>query len=122
MGKYSFSKELRLLTPNHFKFVFNEAIPAVSPQITVLARANEGNIPRLGITIAKKKVKFAYQRNRIKRVIRESFRTNQSTLPAVDIIVIGKNGLDDLTNQEILKLLNKLWKKLCHRCNTSPLQ
>jgi ribonuclease P protein component len=118
VGKFTFSRELRLLTPNHFKFVFEQATPAVSPQITVLARANQGNIPKLGITIAKKKVKHAHERNRLKRVIRESFRHNQATLPPVDIIVIGKTGLDGLTNKEIFTILNKLWKKICHRCNT----
>jgi ribonuclease P protein component len=111
-----FTRELRLLTPSHFKFVFDDAIPAVSPQLTILARQNSLDFPRLGITIAKKRVKLAHDRNRIKRLIRESFRTNQLELPKTDIIVIGKHGLDKLSNEEIFNLLNKLWKKLSHRC------
>ncbi|TDF36255.1 ribonuclease P protein component [Alteromonadaceae bacterium M269] len=115
MGE-QFTRELRLLTPIHFKFVFDDATPAVSPQLTILARSNSLDFPRLGITIAKKRVKLAHDRNRIKRLIRESFRKHQLELPKTDIIVIGKNGLDKLSNEEIFNLLNKLWKKLSHRC------
>ena len=117
MGENNFSRELRLLTPTHFENVFSKAIPAVSPYITLLAKHNESACPRIGITLAKKRVKFAHDRNRIKRVIRESFRHNKHQLPHVDIVLIGKSGLDKLTNDEIFALLNKLWKKISHRCN-----
>lgn len=116
MGEKHFSRELRLLTPSHFTYVFNNAIPAVSPQFTLLARINDGNTARLGITLAKKKIKKAHDRNRIKRLIRESFRHVRSSLPAIDIVVIGKTGADALSNQEIYALLDKQWKKLSTRC------
>lgn len=116
MRENSFSRELRLLTPTHFENVFKDAIPAVSPQITLLARHNTFDHPRLGITLAKKRVKKAHDRNRLKRVIRESYRLNQHSLPKVDIVVVGKSGLDKLTNQELFSLLEKLWKKLSNRC------
>ena len=116
MGENSFSRELRLLTPSHFENVFNKAIPSVSPQLTLLARHNALDHPRLGITLSKKRVKKACQRNRIKRLIRESFRQNQRTLPNTDIVVVGKSGLDKMSNQQITQLLGKLWKKLAYRC------
>ena len=119
MGENNFSRELRLLTPTHFEYVFNNAIPAVSPQITLLARTNNINNPRLGITLAKKRVKQANERNRIKRIIRESFRLQKQKIPNVDIVVVGKTGLDKLSNQELFSLLNKLWKKLAQRCAKS---
>ena len=119
MGENNFSRELRLLTPTHFEYVFNNAIPAVSPQITLLARTNNINNPRLGITLAKKRVKQANERNRIKRIIRESFRLQKQKIPNVDIVVVGKTGLDKLSNQELFSLLNKLWKKLASRCEKS---
>lgn len=117
MGSASFTKEQRLLKPAHFEYVFQDATPAASPQITVLARHNNTNTaPRLGITIPKKKVKLAVQRNRIKRVIRESFRNYSDKLPNVDIIVIGKTGIGDLQNSEITILLEKQWRKIVKRC------
>lgn len=119
MGENSFSRELRLLTPTHFENVFSQAIPAVSPQLTILARKNLYNHPRIGITLSKKRVRKAHDRNRLKRLIRESFRLQQHQLPYVDIVVVGKNGLDKMTNQQVSQLLGKLWKKLSHRCAQS---
>jgi len=119
VGENKFSRELRLLTPAHYEYVFNNAVPAVSPQLTLLARSNHSINPRLGITIAKKRVKHAHDRNRLKRIIRESFRLQKQSLPNVDIVVVAKSGLDKLSNQELFSLLNKLWKKLAQRCATS---
>lgn len=116
MGENQFSRELRLLTPSHFSYVFEDATPAVSPTFTILARTSQSDKPRLGITIAKKRVKRAHERNRLKRLIRESFRHKAKNLPSVDIIVIGKSGADQLSNQEVFNTLEKLWKKLSKRC------
>jgi ribonuclease P protein component len=119
VGENHFSRELRLLTPTHFEYVFNNAIPSVSPQLTLLARYNNSDNPRLGITLAKKRVKHAHDRNRLKRVIRESFRLQRQSFPNIDIVVVGKTGLDKLSNQELFSLLSKLWKKLASRCEKS---
>ncbi|MDU0353355.1 ribonuclease P protein component [Paraglaciecola aquimarina] len=121
MGENNFSRELRLLTPTHFEYVFKKAIPSVSPQITLLARFNDINNPRLGITLSKKRVKYAHDRNRVKRLIRESFRVKRQTFPNIDIVVVGKSGLDKMSNEEIVLLLGKLWKKLVSRCEKSQL-
>jgi ribonuclease P protein component len=119
VGENNFSRELRLLTPTHFEYVFSNAIPSISPQVTILARFNNSNNPRLGITLAKKRVKYAHERNRLKRVIRESFRLERHSFPNIDIVVVGKSGLDKMTNQELFSLLSKLWKKLASRCEKS---
>lgn len=121
MGENNFSRELRLLTPTHFEYVFNNAIPAASSQITLLARFNQNSHPRLGITLSKKRVKFAHNRNRVKRIIRESFRLQRQSFPNIDIVVVGKTGVDKMSNQELNFLLNKLWKKLAKRCEKSQL-
>ncbi len=105
-----------MLTPSCFSNVFEKAIPAVSPQLTLLARHNSLENPRLGITIAKKKVKKAVQRNRIKRCVRESFRLVAHNLPNVDIIVVAKQGVDSLDNKAIHQLLEKQWQKIIKRC------
>ena len=116
MSSQGFSKEYRLLKPAHFEHVFADATPAVSPQITALARKNNNNNSRLGITIPKKRVRKASDRNRLKRLIRESFRLNKDALPNIDIVIVGKSGLDNLNNAEVFTMLDKLWKKLKKRC------
>lgn len=87
--------------------------------MTILGRHNDFNHPRLGITVSKKNVRKAHDRNRVKRLIRESFRLNQHKLPHADIVVVVKKGLDKQTNEQIFVLLEKLWKKLTKRCNTA---
>lgn len=119
MGNTQYTRELRLLTPSHFENVFSNAIPAVSPKATLLGKQNSLNHPRLGVTVSKKNVRKAHDRNRVKRLIRESFRLNQHNLPNIDIVVVVKPGLDKQSNQEIFKLLDKLWKKLTSRCNNA---
>lgn len=104
------------MTPRQFTFVFEKAIPAVSPTLTILARFNETTSPRLGITVPKKKVKLAVHRNRVKRCIRESFRLNAHQLPNVDIIVVAKQGIGQLDNASIHEQMHKLWGRLIKRC------
>ncbi len=116
MSSQEFSKEVRLLKPAHFEDVFSDATPAVSPQLTALAKKTTLKKSRLGITIPKKRVKKACDRNRVKRIIRESFRKRKDDFPNIDIVIIGKSGLDKLDNAEIFLLLEKLWKKLIKRC------
>ena len=117
MANHTFPRELRLLTPEHFKRVFNEPVRAASPQLTLLAKTNELGHPRLGLTVPKKVLKRAVWRNRVKRLVRESFRHKQHELPPIDIVVIAKAGIGKLENAEITQLLEKLWRTLSRRCN-----
>ncbi|MBF7074654.1 ribonuclease P protein component [Glaciecola sp. MH2013] len=112
----AFPRESRLLTPSNYSFVFEDAIPAVSPHITVLARFNTINGPRLGITVPKKKVRNAVDRNKIKRIVRESFRIQRHQLPNVDIIVIAKHGIGQMDKKSLARQLDKLWLKMSKRC------
>ncbi len=117
MANHTFPRELRLLTPEHFKNVFNEPVRAASPHLTLLAKTNTLGHPRLGLTVPKKALKRAVWRNRIKRLTRESFRHKQHELPPIDIVVIAKAGVKEMDNEELFKLLEKLWRTLSRRCN-----
>ncbi|MGL4748651.1 MAG: ribonuclease P protein component [Shewanella sp.] len=117
MTSYTFTRELRLLTPAQFKYVFSNPIKASSAEITLLAIPNSEQHPRLGLTVAKRYVKRANQRNRIKRVIRDSFRLNQHNIPHLDIVVLVRNGVMEMENAELNKLIEKLWRKLSRRYN-----
>jgi ribonuclease P protein component len=60
---------------------------------------------RLGVTVSKK-VGGAVARNRIKRRVREVFRTRRHELPpGLDVVVIAKRGADGLTFNEICREL-----------------
>ena len=106
MESFSFGRELRLLTPSHYSRIFNEPARAATPFFTLLAKPNEAGQPRLGLTVAKKRCKLAVQRNRIKRLARESFRLNQHKLDNIDIVLMVKSGVDEQSNEELTKQLN----------------
>jgi len=67
---------------------------------------------RLGLAISKKNAKRAVDRNRIKRIIRESFRLNLQTLPPIDMVVMAKPVTKNADNQQIFYSLEQHWNKL----------
>lgn len=113
MSETTFKRENRLLKPKEFKKVFdNTELRSSSSVILLLANSNEQNHARLGFVLAKKHIKLAVDRNRIKRVIRESFRHNKDNLPTVDLVVLGRKGLAELDNKQIREMIDALWFKL----------
>ena len=108
-----FSREKRLLTPRHFKAVFDSPTGKVpGKNLLLLARSNDLDHPRLGLVIGKKSVKLSVQRNRLKRLMRESFRLNQDSLVGWDIVIVARKGLGDVENPELIQHFGKLWKRL----------
>ncbi|USD60467.1 MULTISPECIES: ribonuclease P protein component [Vibrio] len=112
MKKHAFIRELRLLTPEHYQNVFKQAHRAGSPHFTIIARKNSLSHPRLGLAVPKKQIKTAVGRNHFKRLVRESFRNKQHELPSKDFVVIAKKSAQTLSNDEMFKLLDKLWHRL----------
>ncbi|WP_371375489.1 ribonuclease P protein component [Thalassotalea aquiviva] len=104
-----------MLTPGHFKQVFDNPTRYGSSHFTILITSNSDSKNRLGMAIAKKRVKLAVQRNRIKRLVRESFRINQHKLPNIDMVVMVKSGIDNLDNAQINQQLEKIWRKMIQR-------
>ncbi len=67
---------------------------------------------RLGLAIAKKHLRKATSRNRIKRLIRESFRLHQSRLKGLDLVVLARPGLEQVDNRTLLQSLERHWQRL----------
>lgn len=81
--------------------------------ILFLAKLTEQPNSRLGIVVAKKKVRRAHERNRIKRLARESFRLHQPNFGSdIDIVVMPKVGIEAITNAELYQQLDFAWQKL----------
>ncbi|MBD9483300.1 ribonuclease P protein component [Pseudomonas sp. PDM14] len=116
MVNRDFSREKRLLTPRQFKSVFDSPSgKAPGKNVLLLARMNDLDHPRLGLVIGKKSVKLSVERNRLKRLIRDSFRHNQDLLGGLDIVVVARKGLGDLENPELHEQFGKLWKRLARQ-------
>nr|WP_256676327.1 MULTISPECIES: ribonuclease P protein component [unclassified Pseudomonas] len=102
-----------MLTPRHFKAVFDSPTGKVpGKNLLILARENGLDHPRLGLVIGKKSVKLAVQRNRLKRLMRDSFRLNQHLLAGLDIVIVARKGLGEVENPELHQHFGKLWKRL----------
>jgi ribonuclease P protein component, eubacterial len=67
---------------------------------------------RLGLAISKRVSKRAVERNRIKRLVRESFRHVRLQLPAVDVMVMAREQAAGVDGPHLLIQLDELWKKL----------
>lgn len=67
---------------------------------------------RLGMAISKRVSKRAVDRNRIKRLIRESFRRIRHELPEVDMVLMARDNAVALPGPELLAELDALWRKL----------
>lgn len=115
MLRHCFGKSARLLNANDYKAVFDKADYKVSNrEFLFLARRNGFDRSRLGLIIAKKHVRLAVDRNRLKRHIRETFRLQESTR-GVDVVVLARKGADHHPNPELKRQLNRLWRKLGQR-------
>lgn len=101
-----------MLTPSQFTFVFQQPQRLARRKLP-FSRLNSLGHPRIGLTVAKKNVRRAHERNRIKRLTRESFRLRQHELPAMDFVVVAKKGVADLDNRALSEALEKLWRRHC---------
>ena len=113
MSETSFPRSARLLRPAEFKRVFdNTGLRGSSQHLLLLATPNEQDQARIGFVLAKKQIKRAVDRNRIKRLIRESFRHHQNDIDALDFVILGRSGLAELDNQQIREMIDALWFRL----------
>lgn len=113
---FSFGKQQRLLKAAEYSAVFGDApIRASHPNFLILARANCAAQAKLGLVIAKKNVRHAVGRNRIKRAARETFRLQQHNLPAIDAIVLARRGADSIPQDQLSAIFNGLWKRIIKR-------
>lgn len=67
---------------------------------------------RLGLAVSRKVSKRAVERNRIKRVVRESFRAEREALPALDVLVIARSSAAVAPNLELFADLGLAWHRL----------
>ena len=113
----SFPRERRLLGPAEFRRVFNEPVKSTDALFTVLARAHpdSGPLSRLGLAIAKKQLRRAVDRNRVKRLVREYFRLHVPSGCGLDFVVMVRSAARQRSNRELNASLHDHFQRLLAR-------
>ncbi len=81
---FSLPKTARLRKPGEFRRVYAEGKRFEGRFMTVFILPTEGEFQRLGITASKKAIGNAVQRNRAKRLLRETFRLSKVELSELE--------------------------------------
>lgn len=94
-----FARKQRLARKKDFERVFARRCSTADANLVIYADANRLAHSRLGLAVSRR-LGRATVRNRIKRRIREAFRTNQYDLPTgLDLICIPRPGPPRKTDQ-----------------------
>jgi len=112
-NRYTFAREKRIGGFNAFRPVYAARVKEYRGPLTMYAKPNDLSHPRLGISIGRR-VGIAVKRNRIKRLLRESFRLMQHDLPRGYDFVVVVAAHDPLILADYQKLLSALATRL-HR-------
>lgn len=113
MRPYSFPRQHRLLEPHQFQAVFNNPDYRASQGcFLLLARENELNYPRLGLVVGRRKAKKAVDRNRVKRLGRESFRLRTADLTGLDVVLLLRRPPDSTDPAVLRDKLEQAWHRL----------
>lgn len=107
----SFPRAARLLTAADYAGVFGKNERLSDRYWMLLVSRRQHGSARIGLAIAKKRAKRAVDRNRLKRIVRETFRHNQELLVGTDIVVMNRDHTLKASNLELRDSLARLFEK-----------
>lgn len=115
----AFQPAQRLRHKSEFDRVYRDARRSADALFAISFIFSPAGIPRLGMAIAGRVVGNSVRRNRIKRLVRESFRLHQHELPPLDIVVNARSGARAADNRAIVQSLEKHWRQVIRKCASS---
>jgi ribonuclease P protein component len=109
----AFNRTHKLKKAIEFKRVFKKPFVSSDQFFKILARLNQEENSRLGMAVSRQVDKHAVGRNRIKRVVRESFRNRYSTEKVcLDIVVLPRRETATICNKRLFRSLQGHWSRL----------
>ena len=114
-----FGAELRLRSKPQFDAIYAAGRRIDDRFFALRVKANDTGRPRIGLAVAVKTAGNAVVRNRLRRLVRESFRQAQHELPAVDIVVAAKFPAAGAPATVLRASLATLWNRVASTCATS---
>jgi ribonuclease P protein component len=116
--RLTYSKEQRLRRKREFDTVYAQGRRFGNGFFGVTAHPNGKGWPRLGLAVAVKTAGNGVERNRIRRVIRESFRLHQHEIPALDLVVSARWRARGAAGGELRAQLEPLWQEVRMTCGS----
>lgn len=118
MATHEFPRTRRLTSAREYDAVFKQADYRASAQAFLVLAKETGSagstVSRVGTVVSKKVAGNAIERNRIRRLIKESFRTNVDH-GGLDVVVVARPPVRHQPNREMLDVLAGLWEQLAKK-------
>jgi ribonuclease P protein component len=115
-----FPRRAHLRASAEFQAVFGEGSRVSGPSLRLQVRfAAQDAGARLGLTVAKRVDARSVGRNRIRRVLRETFRLARADLPAGDYVVMAKPEAKALSNAALRAEFADLLRRAAKRAPLS---
>jgi len=115
MLRYRFCPSSRIKDSSDFQRVFVETnYRFTRGPLILLARRTELGNPRLGLVMRKKNLRHAFQRNLMKRLIREIFRLHQHQLTSLDLVFMTRRPMEGKTRPQLHSDIQWLLNKVVH--------
>jgi ribonuclease P protein component len=120
LGRLRFPAQRRLRRKSEFDAVYAQGRRVSDRFFAVTASPNGAEGARLGLAVAVKAAGSSVERNRLRRLIRESFRLCQHELPCFDLVVSARAQARGTRNVELRASLTGLWDRVKEQCGSSP--
>ena len=111
-----FPRSARLLTGRDYQRVMRGGTRVHTANLMLVVATGAGEQARLGLAVSRRRVRLAHERNRIKRVARETFRLGRHEMPAMDVVVLAKPGADRLPMEDLQRQMRQALKKATRKC------
>ena len=109
---HGFPKTARILRRNEYLAIQRSSLRVVTENFIIYGRKRRRRVSRIGITVSKK-VGNAVVRNRVKRLVRESFRLHQTHLPTeLDFVLVARRQRPVQDLEQAIKQLTEGADKL----------
>ena len=109
-----FSSKNKLTNPAQFDQVFKKNSKTLKTgEFLFLSTDNFMGKNRLGMIVGKKNVSLSVERNRLRRLIREGFRTILPSRLGIDLVVLVRSGVKH--NKNVWPSLKKLFLSVSNK-------
>lgn len=107
-----FRPSSRVRKSAEYQAVFADSKRSADDYFTILYQSSASSTARIGFAISAKRIRTAVARNRLRRLIRESFRHDQARLTGLVIVALAREKAVTANNSTLRNSLRQHWDKL----------